>query len=110
MEKGKKYLSDILYAVSLIEEFSSSIDDFHAYVNDQKTKSAVERQLAIVGEALNKYLKLDEANHFENAKQIISFRNWLVHAYDSIDDTVVWGVIKKHLPLLKKEALEKLSK
>lgn len=108
MEREKKYLSDILYAISLIEDFTGSIRDFAAYMNDAKTKSAVERQLAIVGEAVNKYLKSNENNHLENARQIISFRNWLVHSYDSIDDTVVWGVIKKHLPLLKKEALEKL--
>ena len=80
MERAKKYLSDILHAISLIEEFSSSVNDFKAYVDDPKTKSAVERQLAIVGEAINKYLKLDETNYFQNARQIISFRNWLVHA------------------------------
>ena len=35
--------------------------------------------------------------------QIVNFRNRLVHAYDSIDDAIVWVIINKHLPELKNE-------
>jgi len=56
-EKGKKYLSDILQAISLIEEFVSDIQNFDNYVKDKKTRSAVERQLSIIGEAVSKYSK-----------------------------------------------------
>lgn len=45
-EKSKKYLSDILMAITLIEEFTAGINDFNIYDNDRKTQSAVERQLA----------------------------------------------------------------
>lgn len=41
MEKSKKYLSDILMAIELIEEFTIGINDFHLYDNDRKTQSAV---------------------------------------------------------------------
>jgi uncharacterized protein with HEPN domain len=53
-EKGKKYLSDILTSIDLIEDFTVDINDFNTYQADLKTQSAVERQLAIIGEALNK--------------------------------------------------------
>lgn len=43
-DQGKKYLSDILIAIELIEEFTSSINDFDSYSSDLKTQSAVERQ------------------------------------------------------------------
>lgn len=49
-EKGLKYLSDILMAINLIEDFTKEIADFKMYEQDRKTQSAVERQLAIIGE------------------------------------------------------------
>ena len=102
-EKSLKYLSDILMAIDLIEEFTSSISDFNIYVSDRKTQSAVERQLAIIGEALNKFYQSCTTIKIENDTQIIAFRNRLVHAYDSIDNSIVWAIIKKHVPQLKEE-------
>jgi len=43
-EKGLKYLSDIVQAIYLIEDFTVSIINFTDYTNDLKTQSAVERQ------------------------------------------------------------------
>jgi len=107
-EKGKKYLSDILMAIDLIENFITDTPDFNLYEKDLKTQSAVERQLAIIGEALNKLKQTESDLSIQNDKQIIGFRNRLVHAYDSIDNAIVWVIIKRHLSELKKE-IEKLS-
>ncbi len=52
-EKSLKYLSDILLAIDLIEDFTDGILEFHDYETDFKTQSAVERQLRTIGEALN---------------------------------------------------------
>ena len=57
-EKGIKYLSDIHTALILIEEFTKSTTDFNDYCLDLKTQSAVERQLGIIGEAVNKFDQL----------------------------------------------------
>lgn len=108
-EKGKKYLSDILQAISLIEEFVSDIQNFDNYVKDKKTRSAVERQLSIIGEAVSKYSKDNPDDALQNTAQIIAFRNWLIHAYDSINNTTVWAIIQRHLPALKKEVIAKLK-
>ena len=103
MEKSIKYLSDILMAIELIEEFIVDDKDFSLYDQDRKTQSAVERQLAIIGEALNQLKKLEPEINIENDKQIISFRNRLVHAYDSLDNSMIWVIISRHLPPLKIE-------
>ena len=103
MEKSTKYLSDILMAIELIEEFIVDDKDFTLYDQDRKTQSAVERQLAIIGEALNQLKKLNPEIEIENDKQIISFRNRLVHAYDSLDNSMIWAIISKHLSPLKIE-------
>jgi len=103
MEKSTKYLSDILMAIELIEEFIVDDKDFTLYDNDRKTQSAVERQLAIIGEGLNQFKKLEPEIKIENDKQIISFRNRLVHAYDSLDNSMIWVIISRHLSPLKIE-------
>jgi uncharacterized protein with HEPN domain len=56
-ERAQKYLHDILNAIELIELFSQGIDTFNAYRADLKTKSAVERQVAIIGEAVTHFKK-----------------------------------------------------
>ena len=103
MEKSKKYLSDILRAIDLIEKFTVDITDFNVYQNDLKTQSAVERQLVIIGEALNKLNKIEVNLEIKHDKQIIGFRNRLVHAYDSIDSSIVWAILNRHLKKLKEE-------
>ncbi|RYE28423.1 MAG: DUF86 domain-containing protein [Sphingobacteriaceae bacterium] len=105
MEKSKKYLSDILMSISLIEEFVVGIDHFNDYENDRKTQSAVERQLGIIGEALTKLRKFEPAILIENDRQIIGFRNRIIHAYDSVDNSIVWAIIKRHLKNLKNDVL-----
>lgn len=109
MEKEKKYLFDILQSILLIEDFLVGVDSFEQYTQDKKTQSAIERQLSIIGEAVNKYQKLEPANPIKNFKSIVSFRNWLVHAYDSIDKNSVWNIVHNHLPNLKEEVKEKIS-
>ena len=103
MDKAGKYLFDIQYAIDLIESFIEPITAFKDYQADIKTQSAVERQLAIVGEAVNRLISECPEITLSNAKQIIDFRNRIIHSYDNIDTSIVWTIIKKHLPVLKQE-------
>jgi len=109
MDKISKYLFDIQAAISLIDSFMIDTVSFGQYQNDIKTQSAVERQLAIIGEAVNKIKQEDTKFELSNAKRIIDFRNRLIHSYDSIDNSIVWVIIKRHLPILKKEIENLLS-
>ena len=106
-DPGRKYYSDIVQAIHLIEEFTVEVKTFEQYCSDLKTKSAVERQLVILGEAMNMLRKTDPLI-VEHAQQITSFRNRLVHAYDSIDDSIVWLIIQRYLAPLKAEVEQKL--
>jgi uncharacterized protein with HEPN domain len=103
MDKQSKYLFDIQSAISFVESFTQDINSFEQYLNDIKTQSAVERQLAIIGEAVGKLTRGNSDFTLSHAKKIIDFRNRLIHSYDNIDCSIVWVVIKKHIPLLKKE-------
>lgn len=85
-----KYVYDIHEAASLIAQFTlgKTLDD---YLGDALLRSAVERQLTILGEALSQALKSDPslANSISNARQICNFRNVLVHGYAVIKHDVV---------------------
>jgi uncharacterized protein with HEPN domain len=109
MDRKKKYYDDIIFAISLIEEFIGETNLFAEYKVDRKTKSAVERQLAIIGEAIKKIKEIDPAELINYHSSIIGFRNILVHSYDSVDDEIVWAIIKKHLRPLRDEVSEKLK-
>lgn len=51
-EKEKKFLSDIITSIELIESFIKDLGTFDDYQKDLKTKGAVERHLGIIGEAV----------------------------------------------------------
>ena len=101
-----KYLSDIRLAINLIEQFLAGVENFSTYQSDPKTQSAVERQLGIIGEAVNK-IRQEEPDFLAQTKQIVDFRNRLIHSYDNIDASIVWVIAKKYLPDLKIEIAEK---
>jgi uncharacterized protein with HEPN domain len=88
-EQSLKYLYDILQSIELIEEFTIDICSFDAYVNDLKTHSAVERQLGIIGEVVNKFHALQSEVILSNSSKIKGFRNRLIYAYDAVDPSIV---------------------
>ena len=99
----KKYLLDIQEGIQHIEIFTATINSFFDYENNLLVKRAVEREIEIIGEAMNRILKLDEDIEIENAKRIVGVRNRVIHGYDKVDDAIIWGILVKHLPILKKQ-------
>lgn len=102
-EQAKKYLSDILLAVARIEAFTVDIETYDQYQDDIKTQSAVERQLGIIGEAASRYRSMEGVPELEHVHQIVGFRNRIIHAYDTMDSTIIWAVLKNHLVPLKRQ-------
>jgi len=108
-DQEKKFLSDILAAIQLIEDFTDGLDSYQRYVADYKTQSAVERQLGIIGEAVNRFRKISPNKRIEQADNIVGFRNRIIHAYDAVDSAIIWTIINKHLQPLKTEITEFLN-
>jgi uncharacterized protein with HEPN domain len=108
-DRSAKYWSDILTAITEIEGFVEGTVSLNTYVRDVKTKRAVERGLAIVGEAMGMLMKQHPELKVESARAIVGMRNRLIHSYDSVDDKIVWEVVRNYLPALKAVALEHLA-
>ena len=98
------WLEDIIKSIDEIIEFLPEKRDFFQYQEDLKTKKAVERNIEIIGEAINRITKHKEANfQINNAQKIIGVRNRIAHEYDNISDEIIWTIINRELPELRKE-------
>jgi uncharacterized protein with HEPN domain len=100
----KTWLYDILQSIGEIDSYYEDKPKSYAdYLIDTKTKRAVERNIEIIGEAVNRILKKDKKFNLENAQKIIGTRNRIVHGYDKISDELIYSILINNLPKLKEE-------
>lgn len=96
-------LQDILEAIGNIKAFTQDLT-FDAYQSDLKTKHAVERNFAIIGEAVARIDASYKSLHSDiDWRQVKDFRNIIVHDYFGIDDTIVWDIIQMDLNMLESQ-------
>jgi len=93
-----KELHDIREAAFTIRRFLTD-KKYEDYAEDDLLRSAVERKFEIIGEALNRIGKSDPSvlSEIREHRSIISFRNILIHGYNSIDNRIVWGIVEEDL-------------
>ena len=106
----KKYLYDILESIESVYLYLGNKRNFFEYEKNKLLRRAIEREFEIIGEAMNRILKLEKDFPIKNARRIINLRNWVIHGYDKVDDVIIWGIISKDLPKLNKEVKELLGK
>lgn len=100
----KSWLFDIFQSINEIESYYSDQPKiFSEFLNDTKTKRAIERNLEIIGEAVNRILKKDDSFYLDNSRKIIGTRNRIIHGYDDVSDEMIWSIVINHLPKLRKE-------
>jgi uncharacterized protein with HEPN domain len=111
-ERILKWLFDINLSIDEIESFLAKEKDFVKYQNNKMLKRAVERNVEIIGEAVNRIITRDPTFTIKiaNAKAIISLRNQVIHAYDNVSDESIWSVLINNLPKLKIEIENLLKK
>lgn len=94
-------VEDAVKACKLISQFIQGMREEDFYT-DAKTKAAVEREIEIIGEALNRIKAIDSGmlSGIYNWREIIGFRNVIAHGYDVVEDEIVWELIINDIPLL----------
>jgi len=107
--KIKVWLADIKQAITEINQFLPEKRDFLHFQKDIKTRKAVERNIEIIGEAVNRILAQYPEIEITNAKKIVATRNRVIHNYDSISQDIIWTIVTRDLPLLEKEIDELLK-
>ena len=94
---------DVKTSIEYIHEYLGPKRNFVQYQSDRKLRRAVERELEIIGEAINNILKATPDITITDARKIVGLRNRIIHAYDAVDDPMIWDIVVNHLPLLEKE-------
>lgn len=100
------FIQHILDSINAIEEFSKNISK-KKLVSNRLKQSAIVREIEIMGEATkniseqlkHKYKKVEW-------KDIAGTRDKMIHHYFGVDLNIVWDIVKKDIPILKKSIIE----
>jgi uncharacterized protein with HEPN domain len=98
----RAFLWDVQNAADAILAFTADLD-VTIYAETDVVHSAVERKFEIIGEALNQLTKLDPAlsGRIPDIREVIAFRNVLIHGYAAVDHERVWRTVRESLPGLR---------
>lgn len=113
VQREIKYLQDIIQCISDINQYLHGRRQFSIFLSDKMLRDAIERNLITIGEAITRLKKINSEIDINSARQIINFRNYLTHSYDSVSEEIVWNIVINHLPLLEAESqnlIEQLTK
>ncbi len=97
------WLEDIQRSIEEIFDFLPEKRDFIEFQRDLKTRKAIERNLEIIGEALNRILKEVPDFPITDSRKIVDTRNRIIHGYDSVSEDIIWMIVNRSLPKLKIE-------
>ncbi len=108
VHRNLPYLLHILDAINDIEESIKKLSR-KEFEEAKDAKDATIRRIEIIGEAVkNISSDLKESHPEIEWKKIAGTRDRMIHAYFNLDLDVVWDIVKKDLPPLKKR-IEKIK-
>lgn len=109
VKKNSIYLGHILDFIQEIEDYKNSFEDQKNLVT-----SAVLYKLTLIGEAVNRISnQVRQENPEIPWREIVGFRNRIIHEYEGVDQDILRNVIFVELPKLKiqiQKVFEKVSK
>ena len=101
MRREELYLTDMVEAAEAIQQFLTGIER-EVFLQNDLVRSAVLQKLTIIGEAASRLPKTFQSRHREiEWADIVGFRNIAVHAYFSVDWSIVWITATNDVPGLR---------
>ncbi len=106
-----KLLEDIRDAARFVLDVTATETE-QSYAGNRLLRQGVERNSEIMGEAMGRLGRVDPetTDRITDYRQIIAFRNALIHGYDDIDHARVWLVIRRSLPVRETDVIELLAR
>ena len=112
MREGSKdiiRLEHIIQAIERIKRYTLG-KRFDDLVKDDMMYYAVVKNIEIIGEAANLLTNEFKSEHPDTQwKLITGMRNYIVHEYYQVDNTVIWDVIQNDLPQLENQVTNYLK-
>ena len=107
-KRDRVYLEQILDSARKLRQFVGGMDQA-AFLDDQKTQSAVIMQLALIGELAKRVSESTRKAIAVPWREIAGFRDRAIHDYYRIDLQVAWNTIALDLDPLEKALREYLA-
>ena len=106
----KLYLWDMLTAGEDILRFLNNVS-LPEYLESELLRPAVERKFEIVGEALTQARDLypQLKDQIGEHREIVAFRNRVIHGYFAVDDEILYSTARDFLPALLEQIREILA-
>lgn len=109
MKDAAVFLQHIRDAIARIEVYTAA--GRRAFLSDTMVQDAVIRNLEVIGEAVRN-LPIDLRRRHPKIpwRSITALRNVLIHEYFGVDIDIVWRVVERRLPTLKRHVVLMLKK
>lgn len=110
MSKKKRdyvlFIEDIVKMIEKIERYTQG-KSFEDFSKDEMAIDAIIRNFEIIGEAASNIPKeIQEKYPYVEWKEMIGFRNVIIHNYFGINLKTVWNTVKNNIPLLKEHIIK----
>ncbi len=107
MSKDPRILiSHITECIALIERYARR-KTARQFLNSVALQDSVIRRLEIIGEATKNLTEILKADYPEVPwRKMANLRDVLIHEYFGIDLEIIWKIVRKDIPKLKKQILE----
>jgi len=104
VDRRPKLLQDAISAIESAVAFVGD-KDIDAYSNNLMLRSAVERQLEVLGEACARLVREEPTlfERFPTCRFAVGLRNRIIHGYDTVDDGILHATVLADLPTLRED-------
>lgn len=103
MKSDDIYLNHIIESIKKVQKFTKESSKIAFFSNDMM-QSATIREIEVIGEAVkNMSYTFKDNNKQIEWSLIAKTRDKMIHHYFGIDLDIVWEIVKKELPKLKKK-------
>lgn len=99
------FVVDVYIGIAKIQEYTSNFDNGESLKHSSLHWDATIRELEVIGEALNYLLKDEQFYSLSPSyfRQVVDFRNIIIHGYFGIDEVEVWDIVNNSLHTLKND-------
>jgi len=103
MREYRLYIEDIADSIKRIKAYTKNIS-FEQFTKDNMRIDAVIRNFEIIGEASRQLPKETRTKYDEVSwRDLISFRNVIIHEYFGVNHKIMWDIIQNELPALSRK-------
>jgi uncharacterized protein with HEPN domain len=102
MKKETFFLQHIIDSINILENYIKNLTK-EKFLKSISKQDLVVRRLEIIGEAVKNLPSTFRENYPQiEWKEIAGTRDVLIHSYFAVDYDLVWNIVKKDIPKLKK--------